>query len=142
MRRALARIGDASGGFAPDGEHDEVESSDGELFFRVKGGSPPRSSQSKQQHRGKKKKKKTLAVPNLIQGWTDDDHLRDIVRSTPLVLNITCALNTLATFLVLRLAGWKPGPAVGTSGVECWVFHPRGKRRAAAATAAVGIVAI
>merc|ERR1740121_2931344 len=59
-------------------------------------------------------------VPNLIQGWVDNEHLASIVRPTPLLLCILCRLQTLSTFAVLFLYGWRPLRAGHSrSGLEC-----------------------
>jgi hypothetical protein len=67
----------------------------------------------------------SLPVPNLIQGWTDDDHLRRITRSTPLVVSAAALASSVAMACALRAFGWHRGPGGPTAAIECWVYQPR-----------------
>jgi hypothetical protein len=70
------------------------------------------------------------AIPNLIQGWSDNEFLGSIIRPTPFILALLVELFVCLAGWILFLFGWRKlqsfNPGRATS-VECWVLRPSGQ---------------
>ena len=129
LTKGVAAIGLASGGFSDDGEAKSSNgggSGGGGCFG---GGDADGSDDGGPGHAdasgGGGRLHAASPVPNLIQGWADDEHLAGIVRSTPLVVSLAAVVSSWATAVALRSFGWRPGPSHAQSGLQCWVFRQR-----------------
>ena len=64
----------------------------------------------------------TKSMPNLIRGWYDDNHIKKIVRSSPLIVITLSYLCLSAVIILLYSCGWKCGHYDATTGMECWIL--------------------
>lgn len=70
----------------------------------------------------------TVGLPNRISGWTDDVHLTNIVRTTPLMIGVMAELSIVAASICLRLFGWRPGATSKVSVVQYSMLAPNVER--------------
>ena len=121
---AVGRVEEATGGFAIAPPHancdrGEEEEEEEEEESVLRGG-------------GRGDDQAHVHVPNHIRAWVDDEHLGSLVRCTPLVMVLLTEAMRALTLGVIVLFGFRRGHCHVSSGLECWVWHPRTQTQAQA----------